>query len=132
MISLIEQVQGVLMGIIGRNESAPTTVPSYDQAERHQSNGASETRTTPPKESQEMLEAIANWGKLREAKRDAANGDLKRAIDYLDELVADVEKFCPRKAKSRTCEERIKMPPQDRDECSGEQVWRELTRAFRR
>jgi hypothetical protein len=130
MISLIEQVQGILMGIIGRNESAHTTVPSYDQAERHQSNGASETRTTPPKESQEMLEAIANWGKLREAKRNAANGDLKKAIDYLDELVADVEKFCPRKAKSRTCEERIKMPPQDRDECSGEQVWRELNESI--
>jgi hypothetical protein len=126
MISLIEQSQGILMGIIGRSDSTPTTTPSHDQFEHQQSNRASEMHTTSPQESQEILKATTNWDKLCKAKRDAANGDLRKAIDYLDELMADIEKICPRKAKSRTCEARVKLPPQDRDECSSEQAWRKL------
>jgi hypothetical protein len=130
IISLIEQVQGILLEITGGSASAPTPATAHDQAERHQSNGASEAHITPPEESQEMLEAITNWGKLREAKRDAANGDPKKAVRYLDELVADIEKICLCKAKFKTCETCVTRPPEDRGEFSGEQEGQELNKGI--
>jgi hypothetical protein len=97
MITLIEQVQDIIMAeMSGRDKSAPA--PVHHQDERRQSSRSSETLVTPPQDSQEMLEAITNWDTLRQAKRAAAEGDISKAVNYMTALIAEFEKFRPRKA----------------------------------